>query len=117
MCQQGTDLGIADNELGALLYPFLLLYALKYTRIRALTNVEIGCAHCDDSELAYYVQDNGVGFDTEQTGKFMAFSSGSVRKRNFRTPRSSWQLRTASCAATAGACGRKSKWSRSDLLL
>jgi PAS domain S-box-containing protein len=44
----------------------LLSNALKFTRRRGITQIEIGCLK-KDSEQVYYVKDNGTGFDMQYT--------------------------------------------------
>jgi PAS domain S-box-containing protein len=46
----------------------LLSNAIKYTRGRDVALVEVGC-HADENENAYYVKDNGAGFDMAYYGK------------------------------------------------
>jgi two-component system sensor kinase len=46
----------------------LLSNAIKFTRPRAPGQIELGC-QADGSEVAYWVKDNGVGFDPKYSGK------------------------------------------------
>jgi light-regulated signal transduction histidine kinase (bacteriophytochrome) len=41
----------------------LIANALKFTRSRPQTRIEIGLHPCEDSETMIFVRDNGVGFD------------------------------------------------------
>ena len=47
----------------------LLSNALKFTRPREMTRIEIGCQIIADGEQVYFVKDNGVGFDMQYAGK------------------------------------------------
>jgi PAS domain S-box-containing protein len=51
---------VGDEQLLAQLWTRLLSNALKYTRSRALARIEVGY---DPAQGAYFVRDNGVGFD------------------------------------------------------
>ncbi|MFA6561973.1 MAG: ATP-binding protein [Verrucomicrobiia bacterium] len=46
----------------------LISNAIKYSRPKTVAEIEIG-GHAKDSELAYYVKDNGVGFDMKYVQK------------------------------------------------
>jgi PAS domain S-box-containing protein len=46
----------------------LISNAIKYTRPRAVAEIEIG-GRTEDGESLYYVKDNGVGFDMRYVGK------------------------------------------------
>jgi light-regulated signal transduction histidine kinase (bacteriophytochrome) len=46
----------------------LISNAIKYTRPRAVAEIEIG-GRTEGGENLYYVKDNGVGFDTRYAGK------------------------------------------------
>lgn len=61
MCQ-------ADPGLLRQVYFNLLSNALKYTRKRDRAIIEVGSRH-ENSELLYFVKDNGVGFDMQYAGK------------------------------------------------
>lgn len=47
----------------------LLSNAVKYTRPRAVADIEIGCAGEDHGRLVLFVRDNGVGFDMRYADK------------------------------------------------
>jgi light-regulated signal transduction histidine kinase (bacteriophytochrome) len=52
----------------------LISNALKYTRKREVTKIEI-CAEEKDDSVVYYIHDNGVGFDMNHYNKlFSAFN-------------------------------------------
>ena len=68
--------GFADLPCGRTLlhqvFANLLSNALKYTRQRAEAKIEIGW---DDSHEAYFVRDNGAGFDMQYAGKSSGVST------------------------------------------
>jgi light-regulated signal transduction histidine kinase (bacteriophytochrome) len=47
----------------------LIANALKFTRPRAVAQIEIGCAREDETEMVIFVRDNGVGFDMTYVDK------------------------------------------------
>ncbi|MBI5950680.1 MAG: PAS domain S-box protein [Chloroflexi bacterium] len=47
----------------------LIANALKFTRSRETTQIEIGCEKNDEGETVVFVRDNGVGFDMTYTDK------------------------------------------------
>jgi PAS domain S-box-containing protein len=53
----------ADPSLIAQVWTNLLSNALKYSRNRPLTHIEIGSLPGDDNRPVYFVRDNGTGFD------------------------------------------------------
>jgi PAS domain S-box-containing protein len=70
----------ADPVLLKQVYMNLLSNAIKFTRTREVARIEIGCGPCEGEEgPAYFVRDNGVGFDMEQAerlfGVFQRFHS------------------------------------------
>ena len=58
----------ADPILLKQVFANLLSNALKFTRERAVARIEIG-ACLQENQMAYFVRDNGVGFDMEQADK------------------------------------------------
>jgi PAS domain S-box-containing protein len=63
----------ADMALVRRLFDNLLSNAVKFSRPRDPAVIRIGCRD-EDGEQVYFVQDNGVGFDMEYSGKlFHAF--------------------------------------------
>jgi len=47
----------------------LLSNALKFTRKKETARLEIGCRKNDDGDMAFFVRDNGVGFDMQYAHK------------------------------------------------
>jgi light-regulated signal transduction histidine kinase (bacteriophytochrome) len=75
--QEGRDIRIQHGHLPACqgdpallkqVWLNLLSNAIKYTRERAPAMIEIGC-HNDHGETAYFVRDNGAGFDMQFADK------------------------------------------------
>jgi PAS domain S-box-containing protein len=60
---------LGDLELLRQVWINLLSNALKFTRTRETAVVEIGCNVQEDGTQAFYVKDNGVGFDMRYAGK------------------------------------------------
>jgi len=58
----------ADPALLKQVYTNLLTNALKYTRTRRPASIEVGCLKIEN-EMAYYVSDNGVGFEMQYAHK------------------------------------------------
>ena len=58
----------ADPSLLKLVWVNLLSNALKFTRRREVARIEVGCREAD-GRLAYFVKDNGVGFDMRYVDK------------------------------------------------
>lgn len=58
----------ADRVVLKQVWTNLLANAFKFTRTREVARIEIGYAE-REGQGAYYVRDNGVGFDMEQAGK------------------------------------------------
>jgi len=46
----------------------LLSNAIKFTRKKSAARIEVGCVG-EETELVYYVKDNGAGFDMQYAGK------------------------------------------------
>jgi PAS domain S-box-containing protein len=57
-----------DASMLRLVYQNLLENAVKYSRPREKTKIEIGCVNNQD-EYNFFVRDNGVGFDMQYVGK------------------------------------------------
>lgn len=63
-----TPICWADHSLLRQVMFNLLSNALKYSRPREVTEIEIG-GHEQDGEVIYFVRDNGVGFDMQYADK------------------------------------------------
>jgi PAS domain S-box-containing protein len=59
----------ADPRVLQQVYFNLLSNALKFTRTREMALIDVGWQVTDDGAGAYYVRDNGVGFDMRYAGK------------------------------------------------
>jgi K+-sensing histidine kinase KdpD len=57
-----------DRSMLKLVIGNLLANAVKFTRVRAQTEIEIGCAEGED-EVEVFVKDNGAGFDMQYVDK------------------------------------------------
>ena len=58
----------ADPALLRRLFDNLISNALKFARTRDPAVIRVACRR-EEGELVYFVQDNGVGFDMEYSGK------------------------------------------------
>jgi light-regulated signal transduction histidine kinase (bacteriophytochrome) len=58
-----------DRSMLQIVVSSLLSNALKFTRPRAQTRIEIGCSENSDAEVVLFIRDNGVGFDMKYAGK------------------------------------------------
>ncbi len=58
-----------DPELLRLVWTNLLSNALKYSSRRPQPEIEVGAQTADDGKPAFFVRDNGVGFDARYGGK------------------------------------------------
>ncbi len=58
-----------DRAMLRLVLVNLLANALKFTRPRAVAEIEIGCMPTSGTEVVIYIRDNGVGFDSAYADK------------------------------------------------
>ncbi len=61
--------GLGDPALLKQVWTNLLANAIKYTGKSARPVVQVGCESAASGEVAYYVRDNGAGFDMKYAGK------------------------------------------------
>jgi len=59
----------ADPALMRQVWTNLLSNAVKYTRPRVVASIAVGCNEVNPNEFAFFVRDNGVGFDMKYEGK------------------------------------------------
>ncbi len=59
----------ADPALLNQVYVNLLSNALKFTRMRAVAEIEVGILKREDGKTVFYVKDNGIGFDMKYASK------------------------------------------------
>jgi light-regulated signal transduction histidine kinase (bacteriophytochrome) len=60
---------MGDESMLRRVWQNLLSNAIKYTSSREKAEIEIGVERKTDGEMAFFVRDNGVGFDMEYAGK------------------------------------------------
>jgi light-regulated signal transduction histidine kinase (bacteriophytochrome) len=60
---------LGDPSLLRQVFSNLILNAVKYSRNRAVAEIEIGCAGKTKNEVTIFVRDNGVGFDMKYADK------------------------------------------------
>jgi hypothetical protein len=60
---------LGDPSLLRQVFSNLILNAVKYSRNRAVAEIEIGCAGKMENEVTIFVRDNGVGFDMKYADK------------------------------------------------
>jgi light-regulated signal transduction histidine kinase (bacteriophytochrome) len=58
-----------DSSMLKLVVVNLVSNAVKFTRMRTRTEIEIGCADKNNDELEVFVRDNGAGFDMQYANK------------------------------------------------
>ncbi len=62
---------LADVAMLKLVLSNLISNALKFTTTRKQAKIEIGCNSENNEELAFYIRDNGVGFDMKYIDKLI----------------------------------------------
>jgi K+-sensing histidine kinase KdpD len=58
-----------DRSMLKLVIANLVANAVKFTRMRAQAEIEIGCVDRDQNEIEVFVRDNGAGFDMQHANK------------------------------------------------
>ena len=95
-----------DPQLLPLVVENLLANAWNFTSRRQSARVEFGWRDLAGGERAFFVRDNGAGFDPRFAEKLYRPSTACIPRRNFRAWRASgWRSRTATSAAMAASCG------------
>lgn len=61
----------------------LILNAVKYSRGRAVAEIEIGCASQTEKEIVIFIRDNGVGFDMKYADKLFGVFQRLHRQEEF----------------------------------
>jgi hypothetical protein len=89
----------------------LLGYAWKFTSQQAAAKIEFGRITHNGSP-AFFVRDNGVGFNMAYADKLFARSSGCTPPRNFPARASARPPSSASFTATAAESGPKANQTR-----
>ena len=65
----GLPIVVADETMMRQVWQNLLSNAVKYTARRDEARIEVGIDRSDNSEIVFFVRDNGTGFDMEYAGK------------------------------------------------
>jgi len=73
----------ADPALAKQVWVNLLSNAIKYTRDRSPAIVEVGCERTTASANAYFIRDNGVGFDMKYSDKLFGVFQRLHRAEDF----------------------------------
>ena len=60
---------LADRALLRLVLVNLISNAVKFTSVRPVARIEIGCAPSEGDETVVFIRDNGAGFDSKYTKK------------------------------------------------
>jgi signal transduction histidine kinase len=58
-----------DRSMLRLVVINLISNAVKFTRTRSESEIEIGCSECKNDQVVLFVRDNGVGFDMKYSNK------------------------------------------------
>jgi len=95
-----------DQRLVRIALENLLDNAWKYSARTPAARIEFG-ARLRDGERAFFVRDNGAGFDMAHAAKLFTPSAGCTPARNSRAPASAWPSPSGSCSGTGGGSGRR----------
>jgi PAS domain S-box-containing protein len=71
-----------DRSMLSLVFTNLISNALKYTRTRAKTEIELGCMQETDTDV-FFVRDNGVGFNMKYVDKLFGVFQRLHREEEF----------------------------------
>ncbi|MHC1784975.1 MAG: PAS domain S-box protein [Anaerolineaceae bacterium] len=74
---------IGDQALLRIVLVNLISNALKFTRLREITRIEIGCEKGNENEVVIFVRDNGVGFDIKYADKLFGVFQRLHRQEDF----------------------------------
>jgi len=74
---------IGDRAMLRIVLVNLISNALKFTRSRKITQIEIGCERKDETEVIIFVRDNGVGFDMNYADKLFGVFQRLHRQEDF----------------------------------
>ena len=97
-----------DKNLLGLVLQNLLGNAWKYSSKTSEPRIEMGTVE-HNGKRAYFVRDNGVGFDMTYAINYFSLSSVSTKRQNSLVPVLVWQRCNASSGATAERFGLKPK--------
>jgi len=101
----------ADPELAAVFLRSLLHNAWKFTGRTPGARIEFGATGMD-GERAFFVADNGAGFDPAHAKRLFKPFSSCMRRASSPAPASARRSSGASCSATAGASGPRPRRGR-----
>ena len=72
-----------DRSMLKLVLANLVSNAVKFTRVRASADIEIGCADEKDNQIEVFVRDNGAGFDMQYVNKLFGVFQRLHRSEEF----------------------------------
>jgi hypothetical protein len=112
--RNGTDLlairfysAISGKSSRSALALNLLNNAWKFTGHRAAGRIEFGSMRQDSGITAYFIKDNGAGFDMNYASKLFGPFSVFTPKKNFREPESDWRRSSGSFIAMEVRFGQR----------